>query len=319
MKHSCVTAACLTVLAIASPAIADMPSSSILGAIRSNWSEANFKATINDGSADRFRIGDQLSFHFSSDRAAYLTLIHVDSRGVMTVLLPSRLDNRIPAGGALSFPPSTERFFLQAEPPAGLQSLFAFATPEPVDLGALRGSKNAVATVLEDNEAITTAQNVASRLRQQGRMVAALRLDHRILAPSSASAEEILEQFDSQRKRGIRRPKVDAHINFEYNSCELTGQAKAALDEFAKALHADALANRSFQLGGHADARGGDQYNLDLSRERAESARKYLVATGKLPADRLRSKGFGKSRPLDPADNEEAYKVNRRVEFEILN
>lgn len=290
----------------------------ILAAAESTWPEAGFEGRINDGSRDHFRIGEQLTFQFTSAAAVYVTLIHVDSRGIVTVLLPSRLDNQVAAHGTLSYPPPGERFFMQAEAPAGLQSLFAFATREPVGLAEVGARPGALATTLDDDAAWTAAARLVSVLRARSAgSVAVVRLDHRI-QPASVSAEDIVAGLEGQRHRGIRRPKMDAHIAFPYNSAELGSDAKSALDEFAKALSDASLAGRTFQLNGHTDARGGDTYNLELSLKRAESARKYLLSHA-IARERLKVRGFGEAKPLDPAESEEAYQVNRRVEFEMLN
>ncbi|MCB9741317.1 MAG: OmpA family protein [Alphaproteobacteria bacterium] len=67
---------------------------------------------------------------------------------------------------------------------------------------------------------------------------------------------------------------------------------------------------------GHADSRGGEGYNLDLSTRRARAVYQFLIAQGVSPA-RLRSEGFGESRPILDEDTEEAWAKNRRVEFVI--
>jgi OOP family OmpA-OmpF porin len=66
-------------------------------------------------------------------------------------------------------------------------------------------------------------------------------------------------------------------------------------------------------IEGHTDNVGGDQYNLQLSQQRADSVRQYLIDNFSIAPDRLSAKGFGESRPIasnsTPADREK----NRRV------
>jgi outer membrane protein OmpA-like peptidoglycan-associated protein len=71
------------------------------------------------------------------------------------------------------------------------------------------------------------------------------------------------------------------------------------------------------EIAGHADKRGGDALNVPLTQKRADEVVKHLVADGVEPI-RLRGVGYGAYCPVDPADNEEAYAKNRRVEFRIL-
>lgn len=67
---------------------------------------------------------------------------------------------------------------------------------------------------------------------------------------------------------------------------------------------------------GHADERGDDQYNLELSTARAAAVRDFLVAQG-VSTERLSSQGFGESRPVVAESTEAAWEKNRRVEFVI--
>ena len=69
-----------------------------------------------------------------------------------------------------------------------------------------------------------------------------------------------------------------------------------------------------FNINGHTDAKGADEYNQKLSEMRAEAARKYLITRHAIDAKRLIVKGYGKSQLLLPTepDNE----LNRRVQFQ---
>ncbi len=71
------------------------------------------------------------------------------------------------------------------------------------------------------------------------------------------------------------------------------------------------------EIGVHTDSRGADDFNLKLSQERADAVRAYLVGKG-VPEDRLLSVGYGETKPLDPAQNAEAYDRNRRTEFKVI-
>ena len=69
-------------------------------------------------------------------------------------------------------------------------------------------------------------------------------------------------------------------------------------------------------IEGHADVRGSDAYNLELSRHRADSVRAVFLELGVDPA-RVEVVGYGRARPRDPGHTEAAYQLNRRVEFAI--
>jgi outer membrane protein OmpA-like peptidoglycan-associated protein len=71
------------------------------------------------------------------------------------------------------------------------------------------------------------------------------------------------------------------------------------------------------ELRGHTDSQGSDTHNLDLSSRRAKAVVTYLAKNG-ISADRLQSKGFGETSPIDSNDMEQGRQNNRRTEFVIL-
>ncbi|MEO8698394.1 MAG: OmpA family protein [Kofleriaceae bacterium] len=73
---------------------------------------------------------------------------------------------------------------------------------------------------------------------------------------------------------------------------------------------------KTITVEGHADVRGTDEFNLDLSQKRAERVRELMVTLGCQPAQ-ITATGFGRSRVRDPGDTEIAHQRNRRVEFVI--
>ena len=67
-------------------------------------------------------------------------------------------------------------------------------------------------------------------------------------------------------------------------------------------------------LEGHADERGTDEYNMQLSNRRASSTKKYLSTLG-VPSKSLDTIGYGFHRPAVDGHDESAWAANRRVEF----
>ncbi len=70
---------------------------------------------------------------------------------------------------------------------------------------------------------------------------------------------------------------------------------------------------------GHTDSVGDDEYNLDLSRRRAESIKLYLVKHFAIPPEKIASQGFGESRPIADNNNYQGRQQNRRVEIKIFD
>jgi outer membrane protein OmpA-like peptidoglycan-associated protein len=105
---------------------------------------------------------------------------------------------------------------------------------------------------------------------------------------------------------------VNLYVNFEFNSAELTSDARITLDQLGTALRDPRLGAFSFVIAGHTDAKGGVDFNQKLSERRAEAVRSYLIAKSGIAAERLTAKGYGKSQLLDPDHPEDG--VNRRVQ-----
>lgn len=112
-------------------------------------------------------------------------------------------------------------------------------------------------------------------------------------------------------------PRIDLYVHFEYDQSALTmSDARLTLDALGKAMKDPRLASMKFQIIGHTDARGNDQYNLDLSRKRAEAVRQYLVQYHGITAANLQAEGKGRMQLKDAAHPEDA--INRRVEIRTI-
>ncbi len=122
--------------------------------------------------------------------------------------------------------------------------------------------------------------------------------------------------IEGRRARVEQSASIDLAVNFEYASARLTPDARLILDNLGRALADPALRTARFGVAGHTDARGGDAYNLELSRQRARSVADYLRQQHKIDEQRLDVEGFGRNQLLDPAHPESA--VNRRVQITNL-
>ncbi|MCB0706711.1 MAG: PD40 domain-containing protein [Saprospiraceae bacterium] len=110
-------------------------------------------------------------------------------------------------------------------------------------------------------------------------------------------------------------PIVLRNIFFEFDKDILKPESKTEL-ELLHQLLLD-YPQLQIQINGHTDSDGNDAYNQDLSQRRAAAVKAYLTAAG-IASSRLRSKGFGESRPIAPNDTPEGRQLNRRTEFEII-
>jgi outer membrane protein OmpA-like peptidoglycan-associated protein len=108
----------------------------------------------------------------------------------------------------------------------------------------------------------------------------------------------------------VKRTAVSLLITFLTNSSTLTTPSRQQLDTLATALKDDRLINRKFSIEGHADPRGNERTNLQLSQQRADSVRQYLVTLGVAP-ERLTPVGKGSTELMNTDDV--AAPENRRV------
>ena len=71
------------------------------------------------------------------------------------------------------------------------------------------------------------------------------------------------------------------------------------------------------EIAGHTDSTGSDQYNQNLSEQRASSVGQYFMAQG-IDRMRIMTKGYGESRPIADNTSEQGKQLNRRVELTLV-
>jgi outer membrane protein OmpA-like peptidoglycan-associated protein len=107
---------------------------------------------------------------------------------------------------------------------------------------------------------------------------------------------------------------MPSDITFDTAQSDVKGSFYQTLNAVAEVLVE--FKKTTITVAGHADSRGADSYNMDLSQQRALSVSNYLASQGVNPA-RLNAIGYGETRPI--ADNSTAagQAANRRVEITI--
>ncbi len=132
----------------------------------------------------------------------------------------------------------------------------------------------------------------------------------------AAEAAAILAKFATvkQETRGMVIT-LSGNVLFETNKSKLFPNAEAKLNDVAKAL-TQQDPDSQIVVEGHADSQGDDQHNLELSQQRAEAVREYLISKG-IAADRIVAKGYGEQRPIADNKSAEGRANNRRVEIVV--
>jgi peptidoglycan-associated lipoprotein len=108
----------------------------------------------------------------------------------------------------------------------------------------------------------------------------------------------------------------DADAYFSFDSARVTSTDHTPLDQVAKCFVRGPLAGRSVKLVGHADPRGGSDYNVTLGQSRADAVGSYLDVRGM-----SRSKTLASSRgAMDASGTDESgWQRDRRVDVLLGN
>jgi peptidoglycan-associated lipoprotein len=99
---------------------------------------------------------------------------------------------------------------------------------------------------------------------------------------------------------------------FDLNSSELSVEDRQALSTHARFMAE--FPTVTLVLEGHADERGSREYNLALGERRAKAIERILSVEG-VPFEQLQVISFGEERPVALGHDEEAWRLNRRVEL----
>lgn len=165
----------------------------------------------------------------------------------------------------------------------------------------------------------------ASRAQQEAeaaRQLAKARAQEAALARREAEAlksrveelqSKLTELETRQTERGVVVTVKD--VLFEVDKAELKPGAIRNLGALVDFLQA--YPDRLIRIEGHTDSTGSADYNLGLSRRRADSVRELLVSRG-IEADRITVEGMGEAYPVAPNDTAAGRQQNRRVEIVLL-
>ncbi len=107
----------------------------------------------------------------------------------------------------------------------------------------------------------------------------------------------------------------DAGVYFDTNKAVVKGTSATALDRLVGILKE--YPDSNILVEGHTDSAGADDYNMNLSKQRAQSVSNYLVANG-ISSGRLTTKWYGETQPESDNSTPEGKSKNRRVEMVIV-
>jgi len=110
---------------------------------------------------------------------------------------------------------------------------------------------------------------------------------------------------------------TDESVHFGFDVRNLSDEAKAALDYFAKRVKAENK-NVYMEIQGHTDSVGTDAYNLQLGMARAKAAKTYLYTQHGIPLHRMSIFSYGESKPVEENDTPQNRAINRRITIVVL-
>jgi outer membrane protein OmpA-like peptidoglycan-associated protein len=109
---------------------------------------------------------------------------------------------------------------------------------------------------------------------------------------------------------------IQQKISFESGSATIKQESYAILNQVAATLFERPKIKR-VEVQGHTDDVGEKQMNMELSQNRAEAVKRFLMEQG-VSSSRLAAEGYGPTRPRVPNISAANRRLNRRVEFKIL-
>lgn len=136
------------------------------------------------------------------------------------------------------------------------------------------------------------------------------------LTNDSLSSYKEVKKDVLMNKLDVGSKVILKNVFFDTDKSTLRKESKNELSRLIKILETNPTLK--IEIGGHTDSRGAAEYNLRLSKDRAQSVVNYLIDYG-ISKDRLTFKGYGKNEPIATNDTEEGRQENRRVEIKVIS
>ena len=117
--------------------------------------------------------------------------------------------------------------------------------------------------------------------------------------------------------------RMIGRVYYDYNKSKLRDDARDTLKSVMEFINK--YPNAVIEVGGHTDSKGTEQYNLSLSRRRAEAVANYFIYSMKVAPERFVTNAYGSTQPValntakDGSDNPDGRALNRRTEFKVID
>jgi len=134
-----------------------------------------------------------------------------------------------------------------------------------------------------------------------------------VVIPPAITPKPDVKVYITEEDRKIVKEAIK-NLEFDFNKATIRPHSFPSLDRVAQLL---VEKNFSLKLAGHTDNVGSNDYNLRLSKNRAESVKNYLVSKGANPSS-IEATGYGKNQPIATNKTAKGRQINRRVEFTLF-
>jgi NitT/TauT family transport system substrate-binding protein len=131
---------------------------------------------------------------------------------------------------------------------------------------------------------------------------------------STASSEAPIE-YHQPAKTAVPLATQHRSIYFDPNSAHMSLDSQSIVDDIGGQMRA--YENTIVDIEGNTDSTGSRTYNMDLSRQRADAVRQYLMQKYGFPGARLRTVGNGPDKPIDNNATAEGREKNRRTDIKL--
>ncbi|MFM9838266.1 MAG: OmpA family protein [Cyclobacteriaceae bacterium] len=132
----------------------------------------------------------------------------------------------------------------------------------------------------------------------------------------ATTKEKTITKTIEMRKLVVGVVSILRNVYFDYEMATFKTEAYPELNKLETMMKQNE--NLQVEIGGHTDSYGNNQVNQKLSERRANAVKNFLTSKG-IDTRRIKTVGYGESKPLASNDDEaEGRQFNRRVEFKVL-
>ncbi len=142
----------------------------------------------------------------------------------------------------------------------------------------------------------------------------------------AAVKEQVIKQTTTEKRASTLRklsktynPKTKTltlDVKFELNRADIQTSYTNEIDQLGRALKENK--SLAIEVQGHTDTTGSRAYNMDLSSNRADAVRAYLIKKFDIKPTRIISRGYGPTQPMTSNETRMGREQNRRVDIKVI-